>query len=83
MSDVKNFLGNKKAENYKDIVETMLNEFHCLGSNTSIKLQFLNSHFDQFPENVDDVIDDQGKRFHQDKNYGGAIPRKVGHSYDS
>ena len=32
----------------------------------SIKLHFLHSHLGRFPENLDDVSDEQGERFHQD-----------------
>ena len=63
---VNNFLENKKSENYKDIVETVLTHFHRLGSNMSIKLHFINSHLDGFPVNVGNVSDEQGERFHQD-----------------
>ena len=61
---VKHFLGNKKADNYKDLVETMLIHFHHLGCNLSIKLHYLNSHLDVFPVNLGDVSDEQGERFH-------------------
>ena len=63
---VQNFLGNKKAENYKDLVESLLLNFKNLGSNISIKVHFLHSHLDRFPENCGDVSDEQGERFHQD-----------------
>ena len=32
----------------------------------SIKLHFLNSHLDQFPDNLGAVSDELGERFHQD-----------------
>ena len=32
----------------------------------SIKLHFLNSHIDYFPENLGAVSEEQGERFHQD-----------------
>lgn len=32
----------------------------------SIKMHFLNSHIDFFPQNLGDVSDEQGDRFHQD-----------------
>ena len=38
---VKNFLGNKKAENYEDLVDEMLEAFYDLGCKMSIKLQAL------------------------------------------
>ena len=63
---VKFFLGKTKAPNYIELVETLLTSLHQLGANMSIKLQFLHSHLVRFPENIDDVSDEQGERFHQD-----------------
>lgn len=63
---VNNFLGNHKHPNYKNIVATLLNKFHKLGCNMSIKLHFLDSHLDFFPENLGDFSEEQGERFHQD-----------------
>ena len=44
----------------------MLRNFQALGARMSIKLLFLFSHLDYFPENFGDVSDKQGERFHQD-----------------
>lgn len=63
---VKNFLGNKKSVDYKNIVGAMLTNFQKLGCNMSIKLHFLHSHLDYFPENLGEVSEEQGERFHQD-----------------
>ena len=63
---VKGFLGNHKVENYKEIVSNMLERFRTLGINMSIKVHFLHSHLDRFPENLGDVSGEQGERFHQD-----------------
>ena len=63
---IKNFLGNYRADSYKEIVNNMLGNFRILGINMSIKLHFLHSHLDRFPGNLGDVSDDQGERFHQD-----------------
>ena len=63
---VKNFLGNYRADNYKEIVNNMLGNFRILGINMSIKVHFLDSHLDQFPENLSHVNDGKGERFHQD-----------------
>ena len=62
----KNFLGNHKAENFEELVETMLINFHDLGANMSIKVHYLFSHLDRFPENLGDLSKEQGERFHQD-----------------
>lgn len=62
----KHFLGNTKSENYKEVVSEMLECFRKLGSNMSVKLHFLHSHIDKFPENLGDYSEEQGERFHQD-----------------
>ena len=51
---------------YKDLVQTLLDSYHRLGCNMSIKVHFLNSHLDEFPANLGDVSDEHGERFHQD-----------------
>ena len=61
-----NLLGNKKAENYPIRVQRMLNGFQDLNVNMSIKVHYLFSHLDQFPDNLGDMSDEQGERFHQD-----------------
>ena len=62
---VQSFLGNRKADNYKDIVQKLLDNFQALGINMSIKVHFLHSHLDRFPENLGDVSDEQGEWFPQ------------------
>jgi len=44
----------------------MLKNFKVLGCKMSLKLHFLYSHLDYFPENLGDVSEEQGERFHQD-----------------
>lgn len=63
---IEHFLGNMRAENYKDIVSNMLENFRKLGCNMSIKVHFLHSHLSEFPTNCGAVSDEQGERFHQD-----------------
>lgn len=63
---VRNFLGNKKGEHYSDHVDNMLSHFKQLGCNMSIKVHYLHSHLDCFPENLGDFSEEQGERFHQD-----------------
>ena len=64
MNVVKFFLGKTKAPNYKELVETLLSSFRQLGANMSIKLHYLHSHLARFSENLGDVNDEQGERFH-------------------
>ena len=63
---VKNFLGNNKATNYAELVTNILNAFRILGCNISIKMHYLFSHMDRFPENLGSMSDEQGERFHQE-----------------
>lgn len=71
-----NFLGNKRAENYEELVQELLSSYQQLGCNMSLKIHFLHSHLDFFPENLGAVSDEHGERFHQDiahmeKRYNG------------
>ena len=50
---VQSFLRNRKAYNYKDIVQKLLDNFRALGINM------------RKTENLGDVSDKQGERFHQ------------------
>lgn len=63
---VNNFLGNNKAENYKELISDLLKAYKALGCNMSLKIHFLDSHLDFFPENLGAVSDEHGERFHQD-----------------
>ena len=63
---VRNFIGNRKAENYEQMERRLLRSYHQLGCNMSIKIHFLFSHLEQFPDNLGDFSDEQDERFHQD-----------------
>jgi len=63
---VTDFLGNRRADNYEDLVEELLSSYQKLGCNMSVKIHFLSSHLDFFPENCDSVSGEHGVRFHQD-----------------
>jgi hypothetical protein len=65
-SVTENFLGNNKDPNYKNTVETMFENFKKLGCNMSVKVHFLHSHIEYFPENLGRFSEEQGERFHQD-----------------
>lgn len=62
---VKGFLGNVRKRNCKQIVQTLIKNFKAMGCNMSLKIHFLNSHFEYFPKNLGDYSDEQGERFHQ------------------
>ena len=57
---VKNFLENNKARNYAELVRN-------LGCNMSVKMHYLFSHMDRFPEkNLGSMSNELGERFHQE-----------------
>ena len=57
---------NNKARNYRELVNNMLTAFRNRGCNISVKMHYLFSHMDRFPENLGSMSDEQGERFHQD-----------------
>jgi hypothetical protein len=61
-----NFLGNNKAGNYQEIAERLLQSYEALVCDMSLKIHFLHSHLDFFPQNLAAVSDEHGERFHQD-----------------
>jgi hypothetical protein len=54
------------AENYHEIVNDLLTAYRAMGCNMSLKVHFLGSHLDFFPENLGTISDEHGERFHQD-----------------
>ena len=66
VSGIREFLGNTKPSNYRNLVNVMLQNFQALGARMSIKLHYIFSHLDYFSENLGDVSEEQGERFHQD-----------------
>ena len=63
---VRKFLGNYKVDNYSELVKSMLFSFCQLGCRISIKVYYLHSHMDHFPENLGDLSMEWGRQFHQD-----------------
>lgn len=62
---IHNFLGNHKSPDYKQIVNNLLKNYKKAEVHMSLKIHFLDSHLDFFPENLGDVSDEHGERFHQ------------------
>ena len=60
---VQNFLGNRRAANFEEVVQNMLDAYQNLGANISIKAHFLHNHLDRFPANCGDVSDEQGEHW--------------------
>jgi hypothetical protein len=63
---VPEFLGKKKSDNYKELVENLIVRYAEMKCNMSIKLHYLHSHLDFFRPNLGDVSEEHGERFHQD-----------------
>ena len=49
---VKGFLGNRRTQNYEELVNKLLQSYQNLGCNMSIKIYLLNSHLDFFPREL-------------------------------
>ena len=47
-------------------MEELLSSYQKLGCNMSVKIHFLSSDLEFFPENCGSVSDEHGERFHQD-----------------
>ena len=62
----KHVLGNKRSDDCVSLVQNMLDNYCDIGTNMSIKVHFLDSHLDRFPENFGEISVEQDKRFHQD-----------------
>ena len=63
---VNNFLGNTKSLKCKKIVQNLLDNFHKLVCNMSVKIHFLHSHLEYFPEDLGALSEEQGERFYLD-----------------
>ena len=61
---VSKFIGNTKNFGYKTIVETMLACFEALGCRISLKVHFLLAQLNYFPQNLGDMSEEHGARFH-------------------
>jgi hypothetical protein len=51
---------------FHDVVQDLLTSYKAMGCNMSLKIHFLESHLDFFPENLGEVSDEHGERFHKD-----------------
>src|ERR1043165_8373694 len=62
----KDFRGNHRSQNYMDIGQELLQSYQALECKMSLKVHFLMSHMDFFPDNMGSVSDEHGEIFHQD-----------------
>ncbi|GBM21348.1 hypothetical protein AVEN_149917-1 [Araneus ventricosus] len=63
---VHGFWGNTKDPHYKTVVQHMLTAYEAQGCKMSLKVHFLHSHTDCFPETLGACSEDKGERFLQD-----------------
>ena len=63
---VKVFLGNRRAQNYDELVNYRLQNYQKLSCNMSLKTHFLHPHLDFFQEKCGAVSDEHRECFHQD-----------------
>ena len=62
-----NFLGNnKQSDDYKLLVNNLMEKYKNMGCRMSLRLHFLHCHLDFFSPNIGDVSEEHGERFHQD-----------------
>lgn len=66
---VKGFLGNHKAENHVELIETLIKNYRKMGCRMSLKVHILDAHLDNFKENMGAYSEEQGERFHQDMKH--------------
>lgn len=62
---IRKVLGNQRAENWRVLVEGMLDAFEIIGVNMSLKIHFLHHHQDTFDTQMPSESDEHGERFHQ------------------
>ena len=63
---VHGFLGNHKAENYVQLVKTLIKNYAKMGCRMSLKVHILDDHLQKFKSNMGAYSEEQGERFHQD-----------------
>ena len=65
-SVIANFLCNHRGSQYRKVVDELMENFRQIGARMSVKMHFLRSHLDYFPENWGEFSEEQGEHFHQD-----------------
>lgn len=76
-SVIDGFLGNYRSPSYEDNIAELLDAYKDLGVNMSLKIHFLHSHLDFFPENLGAAL---SPRLSSNRK---AIHRKINRFYAS
>ena len=63
---VKGFLGNHQRDDYAMVVSNLIKSYEKLGCCMPLKLHFLHYHLDFFRDNLGNVSEEHGEKFHQD-----------------
>ena len=63
---VEGFLGNHQRDDYAMVMSNLIESYEKLGCGMPLKLHFLHSHLDFFWDNLGNVGEEHGERFHQD-----------------
>ena len=63
---VEGFLGKHRRDDYAMFVSNLNKSYEELGCRMSLRLHFLHSHLDFFRDNLGNVSEEHGERFHQD-----------------
>ena len=63
---IKYFLGNQRSNNNIEMISELLHRLEKFGARMSIKIHFLSSDLNYFPDNCGDYSKEQGERFHRD-----------------
>lgn len=63
---VHGFLGNNKADNYKELAGALVESYCEIGCRISLKVHVLPAHLDNFKGNMGTYSKEQGEHFHQD-----------------
>ena len=79
---VEGFLGNHRRDDFAAVVSNLIESCKKLGCRMSLKLHFLRSHLDFFRDNLENVSEEHGKRFHPDiqvmeKRYQGRWNKAI------
>lgn len=62
---IEGFLGKNRNDDYKLLVQNMMDAFEVMNVNMSLKIHFLNNHMTYFARQLPTESDEQGERFHQ------------------
>ena len=63
---VEGFLGKHRKNDHAMLVSNLIKSYENLGCRMSLKLRCLHSHLDFFRDNLGNVSEEHGERFHQD-----------------